>query len=229
MSDSDAYITLVSSLPASERLFVAKKPPLSRVRLERRLTLLSAEDRETLAQIESIMSWGAYSMNDTEADVLARVRAVMAGLKRKTLRTIVAERMDLRTTIAALRMRRRGDGPPTALLGASRLVPHIIANWSDPAFHLQRRLPWLREAVTLLEKDDPLALERHLLDTTFRQLKRHAARHSFDFEAVVIYVLKWSIFDRWADRDTRAAERRFETLTQQALKGFDGLVLEGAL
>ncbi|XWN31118.1 MAG: DUF2764 family protein [Devosia sp.] len=229
MSDPDAYITLVTSLPASERLFVAKKPPLSRVRLDRRLSLLTEEDRETLARIESIMSWSAYTMRDTQTVVLARLRAVMAGLTSETLRQILAERMDLRTTIAALRIRRRGNGPPAAPWGPSRLVPHIIANWSDPTFRLERRLPWLPEAVSLLQKDDPLGLERHLLDVTFRQLKRHEARHSFDFEAVVIYVLKWSIFDRWADRDTRAAERRFEALTQHALNGFDGVVLEGAL
>ena len=36
MVDPDAYVALISSLPSSERLFVAKKPPLSRLRIFRR-------------------------------------------------------------------------------------------------------------------------------------------------------------------------------------------------
>jgi len=44
MSDPDAYIALISSLPGSGRLFVAKQPPLSRLRLDRRLTALTTED-----------------------------------------------------------------------------------------------------------------------------------------------------------------------------------------
>ena len=36
----------------SERLFVAKQPPLSRIRLNKRLTALSTEDAKVLAILE---------------------------------------------------------------------------------------------------------------------------------------------------------------------------------
>ena len=216
VSNQDTYIALVSSLPSSERLFASKLPPLSRLRLERRLSVLTPEDRGMLADIEGVVRWSAYDMDATGAQAMARARTLLARLESETLRAIVMERLDLRTIIAALRKRRQGQGAPAKPWGFSRLTRHIIANWSDRTFKLENRMPWLPDAVTLLEERDPLGLERHMLDVTFRQLRRHAGRHLFDFEAVVIYVLKWNIFDRWAHADGRAATSRFETLTHQA-------------
>lgn len=227
MSDPDAYIALVSSLPSSERLFGSKLPPLSRLRLERRLSALTTKDRAILRDIESVMRWSAYGMDDTSDDAIKRAKALLAGLENETLRSVVVERLDLRTVIAALRIRKRGDAVPAKPWSFSRLTGHIMANWSDRTFKLDSRMPWLPNAVTLLEKQDPLGLERHILDVTFRQLQRHAGRHLFDFEAVVIYVLKWNIFDRWARADARAATHRFEALAQAALGDFADLSLEG--
>jgi hypothetical protein len=45
MSGTDSYVMLMASLPRSERLFLAKQPPISRLKLERRLQQLTAEDR----------------------------------------------------------------------------------------------------------------------------------------------------------------------------------------
>lgn len=227
MSDPDAYIALISSLPSSERLFIAKQAPLSRLRLDKRLSALTLEDRKRLDLVEQLMSWRSYNMDDGDLVAISRAKTAMGQLGSETLCAIIAERMDLRTIVAALRMRKNGRAAPTAPWGASRLTAHVVANWSDPTFKLDRRMSWLREAVGLLDKQDPLGLERHILGVTFRQLQRHAARHFFDFEAVVIYVLKWNIFDRWARSDARAATSRFEALAQDALGDFAELTLEG--
>ncbi len=226
MADPDAYIALVSSLPSSERLFVAKQPPLSRLRLEGRLSTLSLDDRAVLRRVEELMSWGSYEMSDKEPVAINRAKTVLGNLESETLRAIIAERMDLRAVIAALRMRRAKQDAPSNPWALSRFIPHIRTNWSDPHFRLDNRLPWLREAVMLMEQQDPLGLERHILGVTFRQLNRHAARHQFDFEAVVIYVLKWNIFDRWARSDAAAAARRFEALAQDALGDFSDISLQ---
>ena len=221
MSDRDAYIALVTSLPSSERLFVAKQPPLSRLRLDRRLAELTPKDRGRLRRIEHLLSWSNYGMDATEDLSKDRVESALDGLESETLRAIVEERLDLRTVIAALRLRDQGEAPPAPGWSASRLTRYLAENWSDPVFRLDRRMPWLPQAAALLEGHDPLALERHILDVTFRQLQRHGAWHFFDFEAVVIYVLKWNIFDRWARADARAATRRFKALAQDALASFD--------
>lgn len=221
MPGQDAYISLITSLPGPERLFQAKLPPLSRLRLEKKLGALTPEDRALLRRIEGVMAWGSYAMADGDAVAIARAKALLGELGPGTLGRLVRERIDMRATIAALRLRRRGLSAPSAPWSASRLSAHIIAHWAEPDFKLGPRLPWLGAALPLFEAQDPLGLERYLLDITYRQLQRHGARHHFDFEAVVIYVLKWSIYDRWAQADPRAASARFEALTQAAMAQFD--------
>ncbi|WP_299747902.1 hypothetical protein [uncultured Tateyamaria sp.] len=228
MSDPDAYVALVSSLPSSERLFVAKRPPLSRLRLNRRLSALSEKHAQTLARIERLLSWSAYDPGSDLNTLVGRAKILMSDLPHRTLRRIVDERMELRTAVAALRMRHGGAKPPDGDWGYGVWTSQIAANWREPAFGLERSLPWLRQAGQLLEQGDPLGLQRHLLDVTFRQLQRHAGRHHFDFEAVVIYVLKWNIFDRWAKADSVAAAQRFTELSEDALKNFPHLQAEGA-
>ncbi len=228
MADPDAYIALVTSLPSPERLFLAKQPPISRLRLDRRLNALESNHRALLGEIEAVMAWGSYKMGDDDQFARLRAKALLAGLENETLRAIVSQRMDLRATVAALRMRRDGQAAPTLAWAQSGLTQHIIANWSDPTFRLETRLPWIPEATQLLEKKTPQDMERFILEVTYRQLQRHGASHYFDFEAVVIYVLKWSIFDRWARSDARAAAARFETLAQEALGDFAELELKGA-
>lgn len=227
MSDLDAYITLISSLPSSERLFVAKKPPLSRLRLDRRLTVLDSQDADCLTRIEALLSWSAYDRQSDLSTLAERAKGLLGDLPQPTLQAIVSERMALRTAVAGLRMRHRGEPVPDHTWGFGKWTKHIAANWSDPVFGLGRSMPWLPMAHQLLEKNDSFGLERHLLDVTFRQLQRHACRHHFDFEAVVIYVLKWNIFDRWAKADSAAATQRFTELSRAALEKFPQLQSEG--
>ncbi|MCL6285771.1 hypothetical protein M3P21_19795 [Ruegeria sp. 2012CJ41-6] len=227
MSDPDAYIALVSSLPSSERLFVAKQPPLSELRLRKRLSALDEDDAKTLHRIEHILSWASYDAQAEIGEVVKRARSLLRNLPQPTLRAIVADRMELRSAIAALRMRRDGMAAPSGQWGFGKWTRHIAANWSDPTFRLDAPLPWLREAGSLLEAGDALGLERHLLEIAFRQLQRHGGLHHFDFEAVVIYVLKWTLFDRWAASDAQAAARRFAQLSDDALQDFPDLMLEG--
>ena len=218
MSDPDAYVMLVSSLPDPQALFLAKQPPLSRLRLDQRLRVLTAEDAERLKLVEEALNWRQLPMAASEQDVIDRGRAALSKVESRTLRLILRDRLEIRTCLAALRRRARGEGPPgDSAWGFGRWVGHIARNWTEPAFRLERVFPWLREADRLLRQDDPLALERLVLELSYEKLKRQAGEHAFDFEAVVIYVLKWSIVDRWARYNAEAAARRFEDLTQAAL------------
>jgi len=227
MSNQDSYITLVSSLPISERLFIAKQPPLSRPRLDRRLKSLTIEDSNTLMMIEDLLTWSSYPMTSTDADVIERIHDVLEQVRQPTLIAIIRQRMELRSLISALRLRQQGETAPTTPFGYSRWQQRIHNNWTEPSFGLETIFPWLAKAQDFLSKQDPLGLERFILDITFRQLQRHASNHLFDFEAVVIYVLKWNIFDRWAHSNTEAAVRRFETLTEDALGDFSGFDYAG--
>lgn len=227
MSAPDAYIALISSLPGSERLFVAKQPPLSRLRLNRRLTALSPEDARVLGALEHALNWGDYDMDVTDVQAVERCKDALRDIPQPTLRKVFIERMGLRTAVAALRLRKQGGNAPAGTYGTGRWSRHIPANWSDPTFKLDGPMPWIKEAKQLLDAEDPLGLERLLLAVSHKQLKRHASRHCFDFEAVAIYVLIWNIFDRWAQSNAQDAARRFEHLAQQAMAGVAEIEFDG--
>ena len=229
MNDADAYVMLISSLPRPEALFLVKQPPLSRLKLDRRLRVLTPEDAETLKLIETTLDWRHWPMTATERDVIGRARATIGRIESETLRQIVRDRLEIRTCVVALRRRARGEGPPTpgTPWGFGRWVGHIVRSWTEPTFALDAVFPWLREAGDMIVRNDTIAFERLILEQSFKQLQRRAGQHLFDFEAVVLYVLKWSIVDRWARYNAEASARRFEDLTLAGLGDYAILDLRG--
>ncbi|MDJ0609776.1 MAG: hypothetical protein QNJ67_12435 [Kiloniellales bacterium] len=229
MSDPDAYIMLMSSLPSPEALFRAKQPPLSRLKLDQRLRVLTPEDAETLRLVEHVVHWRQIPMGASEEEMIKRARDALEKIDNETVQLIVRDRLEIRTCVAALRRRARGEAAPAADVpwGFGRWVGHIARNWTEPTFRLDGVFPWLREADRLMKQDDPMALERLLLEQSYKRLQRRAGEHAFDFEAVVIYVLKWSIVDRWGRYNSEAASRRFEDLTQAGLGDYATLSFEG--
>lgn len=229
MSDPNAYVMLMSSLPSPEALFLAKQPPLSRLKLDQRLRVLEPEDAETLRLVEDALQWDRLPISMTEEEVVARVRRALSGIENETLQQIIHDRLELRTVVAALRRRRRGEGPPApgTCWGVGRWVGHIARNWTEATFRLDRVFPWLREADKLMKAGDTVALERLLLQQAWKKLVRLAGEHEFDFEAVVIYVLKWNIVDRWGRYNGEAAMKRFEDLVDASLGDYAALAFEG--
>lgn len=229
MSDPHAYVMLISSLPSPEALFLAKQPPLSRLRLDQRLRILEQEDAETLHLVESALQWDRFPITWTEDDVVARARGALAGIDNETLQQIILDRLELRTCVAALRRRHRGEGPPVpgTCWGFGRWVDHIARNWTEATFRLDRVFPWLREADALMKAGDTVALERLLLQQAWKKLVRLSGEHEFDFEAVVIYVLKWNIVNRWSGYNGEAAKKRFEDLVDASLGAYRELAFEG--
>lgn len=84
MSGTDSYVMLMASLPRSERLFLAKQPPISRLKLERRLKQLTADDREVLRQVETALDWREIDLGASDAVVLARATRALAALDSQT-------------------------------------------------------------------------------------------------------------------------------------------------
>jgi hypothetical protein len=229
MADTDPYVMLITSLPTPEALFLAKQPPLSRIKLDRRLKVLSEEDARLLAMIEATLEWQHLSMDASDRDVIDRARRFVDDCENETLRTIVRDRLEIRTIVAAMRRRYRGESAPPSELewGFGRWTGSIATNWNEAAFGLDHVFPWLREADRLMREPDTLALERLILEQSYRRLQRVITGHEFDFIAVVIYVLKWSIVDRWGRYNGEAAARRFAGLTEEGLGHYTQLSFEG--
>ena len=216
----DRYITLVSSLPALGPMLAAKTPPINRDRLTARLRSgLAPGDHAQLDSLSSVLDWARVQNHAADADAVAAARAAERSLASPVLRIYLRDRMELRTTIAALRRRARGEGPPPedAPWGFGRYLRRIRAHWSDPGFGVTRAFPWVPEAARKLEAGEAAAMERIVLEAAWRQAERRGALHRFDLEAVVFYVARWALLERWTRYDAQAAEMRFADLMDRAL------------
>ncbi|PVB62232.1 hypothetical protein [Labrenzia sp. 011] len=220
MSRSHQYTMLVTSLPHLGKLFTRKEVPISEFRLKQRLSLLQPDHLRLLRGIVDVTAWAGVARYNRDSEVIGRAREVIADLKDyPDLQHLVGARMETRTLIAALRRRR--DGQETAgdieNWGFGRWCARITGNWSDPGFGLGNFIPWVGEAQGLMQAGDHIAMERLSLTQVFLQLDHYSTRHEFDFEAVVIYVLRWIIIERWSRYGEEAARARLQLLVSAAL------------
>jgi hypothetical protein len=194
--------------------------PLSRLRLRQRQHLLDEEDLACLRVVAGLLEWSHHGMERRDEEIVARAREVLPTLHNAFALDLIVWRLELRTVSAALRRRHRGLPAPSEreIWGYGRWLGHIRRHWSEPQFRLERVYPWLSEASTLLEVDDTLGMERLLLSTNWEHLDRVAVGHDFDFEAVLIYSLRWDLVARWTGYNGNEAAVRFEELLDAGLK-----------
>lgn len=213
------YITLGASLPALGPVLAAKRVPINRARLDARLRgALAPDDLCQLDAVRGLLSWTTMQHHADDAAALADARRAMAVVASPDIRDHLRDRMELRTLVAALRRRAAGDGPPPpdADWGIGRYLRRMRANWSDPAFGVGRAFPWAARAAQALAKGDSAGMERIVLEAAWRQAERRAAAHRFDLEAIVFYVARWELLDRWTRYDAQGAEARFADLLDTA-------------
>ncbi len=219
MDRGTRYVMLITSLPFHGPLFGARQTPLSRRRLNLRLRILEEADAQALQDLSSVLEWIHQSMNVTDAELVERSERLAAAWGECFLTDILRFRMEMRTLYTALRRRRRGETspPPVRRWGFGRWVRHIERYWNEPGFRLQRVYPWINQAERMIEARDSLALERLLLGVIWDYLTRISVGHEFDFEAVVIYVLRWDLIARWSSYDGERAVRRFDRLVDAGM------------
>lgn len=232
---SPRYTTLMASLPPLGGLFEAREPAISRLKLTSRIRLLHPDDRRSLDRATGILSQSLLPQVDDEEEgraglasaaadalLLEQARRFFAEERQPLLRHLVRHRLDQRTIVAALRRRHRGESEPPRgqAWGFGPLVPTIERHWSQPALGLAGVFPWIPEAVRLLETNDLIALERLLFSLIWRELDRVGQGHHFDFEAVVVYLSRWSLVERWSNYDAGTAARRFRQLVEEGLGRF---------
>ena len=224
---ADEYATLMASLPSSSGLFKAKVPPLSRIKLDRRLAMLTPLHRYLLQQVEQILDWRLMDANIDHHELIQRRKKLFEQIQQPTLQRLIQERLEIRTFIFALRLREKGHQAPVNRDWAfGRWQQHIVRHWHEPAFQLQRIFTWALQAESLYQNKRPFELEKLLLEVSYKQLQRHAGQHQFDFEAVVIYVMKWNIINRSTQYNSHVASKRFGRLLERHAPKADRLLNE---
>jgi hypothetical protein len=221
----------MSSLPPIGKLFEAKPTPISQLKLESRLKMLDQKDAILLQQMASLIAWSQQPMAGTETQFIQEAQQFLAEIRHPpTLRQMVADRLDVRTIVIALRRRRRGEStPPTGQpWGVGQWVTYIERHWSEPGFHLEVIFPWVSEANRLLSTNDFVGLERLQFEVNWKMLDRLGAGHYFDFEAVAIYLMRWSMVDRWTRYNGEAAVERFRNLVAAGIVEFTDIFAKSA-
>jgi hypothetical protein len=221
-ADPQRYVTLVASLPALGDLFAAKQTPISRLRLEQRLRGLEPEDKALLDEMLDLVAWRRLELERSDAEIVRRARRLVPRLPTMTLRRAVEHRLEMRTILAALRRRQRGEPAPAAaeVWGHGRWTRTIRERWQEPGLGVERAHPWVLEAAAHVESGDALALESLLMRETWTTTGRLALGHAFDFTAVGLYMLRYQLLERRVAYDVEAAALRFRALVAEGLADF---------
>ncbi len=216
----DDYVALMASLPALGPMLAAKRPPISRLRLEARLNGLSADHRRELDAVFELIDWPRAARAGTDAALILRARRLRPTIADPTLGRLLDHRLELRTVIAALRRRAAGEDapPPGEAWGWGRYVKRIRAAWREPGLGVERAFPWVLAAREALETQNAAGMERIALEAAWRQAERLSVGHAFDFAAVALYAARWTLLDRWTRYDAEAAAARFSDLIDAALE-----------
>lgn len=216
------YITLMSSLPPLGKLFESTQTPISLLKLESRLKMLEAKDREILQRLVNLIAWSEQPITRTDSQFVKEANHFLEEINHPTLKEIVVHRLDLRTIITALRRRYRGEIEPPIkeVWGVGNWVSFIERHWTETDFHLSAIFPWVLEANRLLNANDLVSLERLQFAVNWQMLDRISEGHYFDFEAVVIYLMRWSMVDRWSRYNGEAAVVCFRKLVDSGIEKF---------
>lgn len=214
------YYQLVASLPRLVHFEVAERLAPSPQRLAERLALLEPQDARDLALAQSIVAWQAHPTGRSEVEAIALVYAVLPQILNQNLVEFVAFRLELRTLMAALRRRRRGESAPQGRWGVSPRTGWIERHWSEPHFGLAHAVPWIVQARELLERGEAASLEKHLMNQTWVRLARTAERHPFAFEEVFAYYFRWDIVQRHLTYDPTVAGARFRSLVAETIDAY---------
>ncbi len=211
---SRKYYQLMASLPPMPAHFEVSRLPISGPRLEQRLRLLDERDLATLERMRGRVFWERLRLELPEQQLVRELEALLAEETNAIVREVASSRMDTRTIVAALRRKRLGLGPPPAM---GRWVDHIARHWSEPHFGLDHRYPWIPPLERAMAAGDVAEADHIMIGIPWRHFARLAQQHLFDFEAVVLYVARWAVLNRWVSRDEAAGRQRVEQLFSEAI------------
>lgn len=226
------YVTLNTSLPHLGGLFYLAVQPISRIQLDKRLSILSDDDKSILLKIENLLQWDhltdAVGESGKDEQLIQKAEELLSLLsldaRLATVVDVIQQRLNLRSIIAALRCRQNeliaGKEQVIEYGSYGHFDDHIRRHWDHPTFALEYRFPWLKKAHDFLVEKDIVALEKLLLDISWKSISVAQQGHTFDFVSVILYVLKWNIAIRWQSYDNQLAVERFNQMLDRSMKPF---------
>lgn len=218
MRSSRAYYTLIGSLPQLPAWYDAGPLPISTQQLRDRLELLQPRDRQVVRWLTEFFLWDRQPLDRSDSEVWETYALLQAQISNPLARQITQHRTEMRTLLAALRAKRADEQP---LSGPGPLLEHIRRHWRRPYFDLDRRYSWIAPFDKAMDRGAVRDAQKILFDSLWKTWTELAAGRFFTFEAVLLYLARWEIVERWTSQNADEGRRRFANLLRESL-GDDG-------
>lgn len=207
------YYTLVAALPELPALAKCRQLPISRIALERRLTMLNEGDLKQLRLAENLYHFSRSPQQaKPDQQLVYQWQRQLEQIHSPIIRECIQLRLEWQSLIAALRQRQQGDRGPEQFFGLGRWTTRIRQHWQEPAFGLEDALPLLSRLQSQLQKGAAGDLEQQINSWLWDNLFQMERSHPFTLENVICFVLRWGI-----------AENQIENNAEQALEAFESM------
>lgn len=213
------YYMLMASLPRHGRQYKSKEELISKLKLEKRLALLKEPDRLFLNEIIFSLWESWFDPKLPFSETLKRAKPALES-KDRFIKELMIWFFNVRSIFAALRLRKQGGKPPLELqqYWQSSWDAKMIKNWDKPDFGLNAVFPWLKDTTSKLDNQESAALEDLFLSLLWKHLDLIEDRHYFDFEAVILYLLRWNIVNYWSKFSEQKGQERIQTISEKTIK-----------
>jgi len=215
-----SYYMLVSSLPQLPARFDTGRLPISWPTLRNRLRMLEVEDGRVTRQIGQYFLWDRQPIDRTDNEVIDRYCELMATTSNALVRHLIHSRTEMRLLISAARRKRLGLGPPDwadRVVQSDEVLGQVRKNWSQPHFNLGAHYRWVEAFCRAYDSGDMREAQRVVFNERWNDWTRIAERYTFTFEAIIVYLVRWEIIDRWTSQNTEAGKARFAKLIEETL------------
>ncbi|KTD43632.1 DUF2764 family protein [Legionella parisiensis] len=212
------YYSVVCSLPRLKGTFQIQETPISRLQLEKRLKLLPLDKYKLALTVEDLV-WTSWFIPKKPLRDLRNTYQNILKNESHFIIDLTLWFFDLRSILAALRLRDEKKGLPDRSNDdwITRWDYKLVNHWNELDFGLKAVYPWLPKIATDIAKKDTIAVEKFLLTSMWKYLSISETGHYFDFEAIIIYLLKWNIVHYWAGFNERDALNHINDLSQSLL------------
>lgn len=210
-----SYYTLVTALPDLPPLAKCKQMPISRIALDRRLTMLTDEDQQQLKLAESLYDFGSKKPEAlSDQKLVYQWQYQLTQIESEEVRQCIQNRLEWQSLLAALRQRQQADKGPEHFYGLGRWTTRIRQHWHEPAFGLETALPLLAELQPLMQKGAAGEVERQVNNWLWQNLLRIERSHHFSIETVICFVLRWGLAEKQIQNDADQALEAFESMAE---------------
>lgn len=213
-----SYYMLMTSLPRHNKQYKIKQTPISRIQLEKRLKLLTESERNILTSITYCI-WDSWFDPKLPLNETIKKSKMLLLLKNPFIENMIYWFFDIRSVFVALRLRKIQSFTPANPkdLWFTCLSTRLIKNWNIPDFGLKSVYPWLAEISNKMSSKETATVEDIFLTLIWKHLDSIETRHFYDFEALIIYLMRWKIVDYWSSFNEKIASDRVHELTDKIL------------